>query len=401
MIWYFAEDIVYFHQYSKDKGILINPDLEFLAKKIRNGFVPKVLASFPPFEEVKPLYVYKELPNKYGAFTSQEIEIIKKECNNDPDCIKKEKAKIAQRRLGLNIFVPDIKLSNVGGMSKLKNYLNTVLANKDDKDLRVKALLLVGLPGTGKSFTAKAFAGELGRLLVFLNLSSILESSHPTRTLHKAFQYLEELKEPMVLWVDEIEKMFSGQDPNESRMIGQLLTILNDLNTPEGYKIDAIIWVTANNIIKIMDQYPEFLRKGRFDELFFVNNPRFEREDGEIEGSETYEIFKIYIKKYLTSKGIEVNEEILPKVIYAIRSLILDNTTSKMYADTDVNRFVYTPAEIETLIKDVARNAKAKVKTKVDIDDFLESAKRINPIFVSMPDAISKMRSQKEFFIEI
>lgn len=83
--------------------------------------------------------------------------------------------------------------------------------------------------------------------------------------------------------------MIGNGDPKEKRILGRLLSVLNDFNTEASeYDFNAIVFATANDLNTILDNNPEFLRRGRWDELFFINLPTHEYAQ---------EIFNIYIKK--------------------------------------------------------------------------------------------------------
>lgn len=151
-----------------------------------------------------------------------------------------------------------------------------------------KGVLLVGIPGCGKSLTAKALANIWSKPLLKLDIGKLFggivgDTESNTR---RALQIAEAMA-PAVLWIDEIEKGLSGIQSSgktdsgvTSRMFGTLLTWLQEKEAP------VFVIATANNISQLP---PELLRKGRFDEIFFVDLPTEE---------ERREIFKIQLKKH-------------------------------------------------------------------------------------------------------
>lgn len=151
-----------------------------------------------------------------------------------------------------------------------------------------KGVLLVGIPGCGKSLTAKALANIWSKPLLKLDIGKLFggivgDTESNTR---RALQIAEAMA-PAVLWIDEIEKGLSGIQSSgktdsgvTSRMFGTLLTWLQEKEAP------VFVIATANNISQLP---PELLRKGRFDEIFFVDLPTEE---------ERKEIFKIQLKKH-------------------------------------------------------------------------------------------------------
>jgi MoxR-like ATPase len=352
-MWYYFEDRTYLQPEELKK--LNNPIVIFNEKDLTGELLKKVLqeeksilAPFLPPEKLKNLFVVKELPNKYSPFTTEEWEFLNSLSERER---KKEEANLLREKLGLNLFKPEIKLSQLGGMENLKRYVRLikVLDKSRDDRLKVKGIFLAGIAGTGKSFSAKAVAGELDRLLVELNLSKVMETPNPVFTLHKIFQYLEKLSiqsgMKFILWIDEIEKMFASLEGIEKKLLGQLLTILNDLNTDEGYKVDAIFWATANDIKAIVEKNPEFLRSGRFDALFFVDTPCYPNE--------AIEIFKIYFKSFKLPQFR--NPDLWRELIDLAQKDVWENLV-KDYSSPDINVYIYTPAEIAQVVKEVKRD---------------------------------------------
>lgn len=184
-----------------------------------------------------------------------------------------------------------LDLDDVGGLENLKQWLmkRKPLWTTDESLTHIpkpKGVLLTGLPGTGKSLSAKAIASAFGFPLLRLDVGSVFgkyygESEQGMRTALKTA----EANAPCVLWIDEIEKGLgastdSGGQTREA-VIGTLLTWLQER------KADVFVVATANNVTTLR---PEMLRKGRFDEIFFVDLPtNLERES----------IFKVHLSKRL------------------------------------------------------------------------------------------------------
>jgi len=381
-MWYFYEDPIYIREeYLKgfNKPVLLFDKNDLNGEILKNILSEKrdVLAPFLPPESLKPLFVIKELPNKYQPFTSVEYEYLNSLPKGERE---KEEAKLLEEKLGLRLFKPNVRLSELGGMQNLKRYVSLIkiLEEANEEKLKIKGIFLVGLAGTGKSYSAKAVAGELNRILVELNLSKIMESPNPIFALHKVFQYLEKLsiesKMKFILWIDEIEKMFASLEGIEKKVLGQLLTILNDLNTEEGYKIDAIFWATANDIEAIMERNPEFLRSGRFDKLFFVDTPCYPYE--------AIDIFKIYFKNF----GIPYLES--RNAWGELVRLAQHNVWEKLvmsYSSPDTSVFIYTPAEITQLCKEVKRDifllGKNYKRDLNELKDYIEVVSLLREIY--------------------
>ena len=352
-IWYYFEDL----EYLRDENLkrLGNPEI-ILSEKQLNEKLEKVLKEkkdvisplLPP-QYLEGIFEIVELPNKYNPFTTQQWEYL----NSIKDNEKREKLKekILEKKIGIKIIKPKIKLSKLGGMKNLKRYVEymKVLEKVEDKKLKIKGIFLVGIAGTGKSFSAKAVAGELDYYLVELNLSKIMETPNPIFTLHKIFSYLEKLSiesgYKFILWIDEIEKMFADMGAIEKKVMGQLLTIINDLNSDEGYKINGIFWATANDIKQILQKNPEFVRSGRFDMLFFVDTPCYPKE--------AIDIFKIYFRDFRIPEF--KSEQIWYKLVKLAQDNVWDELLRK-YGGSEISNFVYTPAEIMQLTKEVKRD---------------------------------------------
>lgn len=196
---------------------------------------------------------------------------------------------------GLLKYVPlNEGMDGVGGLGYLKGWLETKRKAFFDADgaqkrgvTPAKGILLAGMPGCGKSLSAKAIARFYNNLpLLSLDMGSLMGKyvGESESKLRRALAIAESVS-PCVLWIDEIEKAFAGLSGDESgvtqRLLGYLLTWLND-------KTATIFVVATANDIEVLP--PEFLRRGRFDEIFSVDFPnKNERED----------IFKIHLKKLL------------------------------------------------------------------------------------------------------
>ena len=151
-----------------------------------------------------------------------------------------------------------------------------------------KGLLIVGIPGTGKSLTAKATASVFQRPLLKLDAGRLFAGivGQSESNLRSVIATVEAIA-PCVLWIDELEKGFSGSRSSAStdggtsaRVFGSFLSWLQDRQSP------VFVVATANDVTQLP---PELLRKGRFDELFFVDLPNQEEREA---------IWKIQIAKF-------------------------------------------------------------------------------------------------------
>jgi SpoVK/Ycf46/Vps4 family AAA+-type ATPase len=133
-----------------------------------------------------------------------------------------------------------------------------------------KGVLLLGVPGCGKSLCAKAVAREWALPLLKLDPANLYNKyvGESEKNFKRAMSTAEKMA-PVVLWIDELEKAFSSSGGDEdgglsARIFGTFLSWLQDR------KGDVFVVATANDVAKLP---PEFLRKGRFDEIFFVDLP--------------------------------------------------------------------------------------------------------------------------------
>ncbi|HYV65651.1 MAG TPA: AAA family ATPase, partial [Myxococcales bacterium] len=195
----------------------------------------------------------------------------------DIDVILSEKERIVRKSGVLEFFRTQEKMDNIGGLDQLKSWLKKRQSAFSEEARkfglpRPKGILMIGIPGGGKSLTAKAVGASwrlpLLRLDVGKVFAGIVGSSE--ENMRRAIQMAEAVA-PSILWVDELEKGFSGTgSSNQSdagtaaRVFGSFITWLQEKTTP------VFVIATANNVDELP---PEMLRKGRFDEIFFVDLP--------------------------------------------------------------------------------------------------------------------------------
>ncbi|MFH1465725.1 MAG: AAA family ATPase [Pseudomonadota bacterium] len=185
-----------------------------------------------------------------------------------------EKARIV-RGSGYLEFVAAAGIGDVGGLDGLKSWMRQ-RALGFSPEARAQGLpwprgaLLVGVQGCGKSLTAKAVAGLWNQPLLRLDVGALMEGlvGASERNLRHALDLAGRIA-PCVLWIDEIEKGFRGLEHSTdggtiARMFGTMLTWMQEKDEP------VFVLATANQIDVLP---PEMLRKGRFDEIFFVDLP--------------------------------------------------------------------------------------------------------------------------------
>lgn len=190
-------------------------------------------------------------------------------------------------------------MANVGGLENLKHWLQLRRGAWEDSAREFgleapKGVIILGVQGCGKSLCARAVAGEWKLPLVKFDTSAVYDKyiGETEKRIRKVFQVAEGLA-PCVLWIDELEKVFAGSGPDSasadagvsSRLLASFLSWMQDRKAP------VFVAATCNNVSVLP---PELIRKGRFDELFFVDLPnRVERR----------QIFSIQLAKRKRTPG--------------------------------------------------------------------------------------------------
>lgn len=217
------------------------------------------------------------------------------------------------RKSGLLEFIPTTStLDDVGGLENLKKWLEkrdgSWLGEAQQWSIpSPKGVLITGVPGCGKSLTATCMAGVWGLPLLRMDVGSIFSGlvGSSEQNMRGALK-LAEAVAPSILWIDEVEKGFGsasggGDSGTGSRVFGTFLTWMQEK------KSTVFVVATANKIDALP---PEFLRKGRFDEIFFVDLPTFE---------ERVPIWKLHLENRLKGDSkaagrLEVNDETLEQL---------------------------------------------------------------------------------------
>lgn len=206
----------------------------------------------------------------------------------DIDLITAEKKQIIRESGALEFFAPTETIADIGGLEVLKEWLRTREAafSQEARNYGLpepKGIALIGIPGTGKSLTAKMIAGLWHLPLIRLDVGALFgglvgQSEENTR---RALALAETIS-PCLLWIDEMEKGLAvggGDGGTSMRVFGTILSWMQEKTKP------VFIVATANNIAMLP---PELLRRGRFDEIFFLDLPT---------SSERQEIFEVHLRK--------------------------------------------------------------------------------------------------------
>lgn len=230
---------------------------------------------------------------------------------NSPYIVSSEKEQIIRKSGILDYFSKNESLADVGGLEVLKDWLKKrkIAYDKKARDWGLqepKGILLLGMPGCGKSLTAKCIASYWDMPLLRLDIGKVFQGivGSSEDNIRKAISTAEAVA-PCVLWIDEIEKGLSGVQSSgmtdggtTSRIFSTILTWMQEKTKP------VFVVATANNIDALP---PELLRKGRFDEIFFVDLPNVE---------ERKTIFSIHLKK----RGQDPQKSEYPLGLFAEKS---------------------------------------------------------------------------------
>jgi len=271
-----------------------------------------------------------------------------------------EKAQVIKKTQMLEYFPPVENFGVVGGLELLLQWLSRrreafTEAAADYGLPAPKGILVVGMPGCGKSLCAKAVSAEWRLPLLRLDMARIfgVVGVTPEENLRKAIKTAETIS-PCVFWVDEIEKGFPKTVATASdvsvRLLGHFLTWMQEKTLP------VFVFATANDINNIP---PELLRRGRFDDIFFVDYPN---------PNEREAIWRIQFKKHRQT----IPEESLEELVRESRG--------------------FSGAEIEQCLIDALFQAFSDNKRHMEINDLREAVSRMKPLSESMREELSKMR---------
>lgn len=284
----------------------------------------------------------------------------------DKEMILRQKKQMVRQSGVLELVDTPTNIDEVGGLDALKDYItrkSKVFANLGDAKANgvsvPKGVFLVGMPGSGKSLCAKACAALFEAPLLKMDMGSMMGKyvGESESRLRNAIR-IAEASAPCVLWIDEIEKAFSGVGGNNdilTRMFGYFLTWMQDKESA------VYVIATANNAESLP---PELKRKGRFDEIFCVNLP---------DEKERAKIFEVHLRKKM-------------KIVKNLR-----------FSDNDYFQLAkvsngFNGADIESVVNDTFEVCYLNGKKSVTIAELKEVAKETVSISKSCKQQIESMR---------
>ena len=316
-----------------------------------------------------------EMATAFKGLSESEIkDILSLAVSQDGDLTKKTLQLIFDQKqqmilkAGILEMVPlKESISDIGGLEILKEWLQKkAVVFKDMKAAekfgvtKPKGVLIAGVPGCGKSLSAKAAGSLFNMPLLRLDMGRLMGKylGESEENMRKAIQLAEAIA-PCILWVDELEKAFagikSGGGGNEvtTRLFGTFLTWMQEK------KSAAFVVATANDITQLP---PELLRKGRFDEIFYVGLPK---------DDERRKIFEIHLGKRRKDDYVDIDA---------------------LVKETEG----YSGADIEGVVSESIENAFVKGNGGLTTEDLLECIRNTHSLAEIMKDELKNMSKMYE-----
>lgn len=370
---------------TKNTFIILSPEYK-LPKDIEPDSV-HIVGGYPAEEQIKEIVTetfaeikrtnkkilifldangFNKIADALKGLTIQQIRNVLNQCALDDNCLNIKDLNIIEsckRKIfdqeGLLEFCPTESKYNIANFDNLKRWLserkNSFHKEENSSLSPPKGVLLMGVQGCGKSLAIKVIARELGLPLYRLDIANLYSKyiGETEQNLRKTFAIADRLC-PLCLWIDEIEKSFaaSGGDIDggvSQRVLGTFLTWMQER------KPNCFLAATANDIYSLP---PEFLRKGRFDEMFFVDLPDIQLRES---------IFKIHINK---------------------RNLNFSDFDCKILAE---NSEGYSGAEIEQAVISAFYRATSEKET-ISASHILQQIQSTKPISVIKREEIEVLR---------
>lgn len=338
--------------------------------------IRKVIVDFIEFQELPKVAdkLLDELAMAFKGLTKFEInnllalayaddgELTRKDLN----IIFEQKKQMIMKSGILEMVNVKESIDDIGGLENLKDWFGKkakVIKNINEASkfgvAMPKGVLIAGVPGCGKSLNAKAAAALFEVPLLRMDMGRLMGKyvGESEGNLRKAIA-LSEAIAPCVLWIDELEKAFAGINKGggsevTTRLFGNFLTWMQEKESP------VFVVATANNIMELP---PELMRKGRFDEIFFVGLPN---------NVERRKIFEIHINKRRKSdmQYIDLNK-------------LVEITEG------------YSGADIEGVVKDAIEDVFASGKDHISTDDIQRMVRNTHSLSEIMKEPLEKMNKE-------
>ncbi len=340
------------------KDLIMHFIREYEFPKIEESLLEEFAVAFKGLSEF-------EICNLLGLAYTDDGELTRK----DLGLIFEQKQQMIKKSGILEMIPLKESLDDIGGLENLKAWLkrkakvfkNIGAAERFGVDMP-KGVLVAGVPGCGKSLSAKAIACLFEVPLLRLDMGRLMGKyvGESEANMRKAISLAEAIS-PCVLWIDELEKAFAGIGAEgggaevTTRLFGNFLTWLQEKTSP------AFVVATANDILKLP---PELLRKGRFDEIFYIGLPK---------AAERKRIFEIHLKKRRPNDLDKINI-----------SQLVDKTEG------------FSGADIEGVVKDGVETAFAADRASVTTQDIEQAIRETNSLMELMGDSLKELMKEYE-----
>lgn len=338
--------------------VILNFIDEYELAQIPQNLLDEMVGAFKGLSEYEIKNILALAYSNDGSFTKADLKLI-----------HEQKQQVIKKSGILEMIQLKESLDDIGGLENLKSWLKkkSAVFNNLNKAIEFgvdipKGVLIAGVPGCGKSLNAKAAANLFDVPLLRLDMGRLLGKyvGESEANMRKAISLAEAIA-PCVLWIDEIEKAFAGIGESgggaevTTRLFGNFLTWMQEKTSA------AFVVATANDILKLP---PELMRKGRFDEIFYVGLPNDE---------ERKKIFEIHIAKRRKSDLLKIN---------------MNELVQKTKG--------YSGADIEGVVKDSIEAVFAAGKFELTTSDLLEAVKNTHSLSEIMKEPLEKMSKEYE-----
>lgn len=293
------------------------------------------------------------LSNAYKGFSIQKIReslsrilISQNSIEQSVKIIEYEKRKIIQQTNILDFYANTYNFEKIGGLYNLKTWLKKreYAFSKKAKTYGLpnpKGLLLVGIQGTGKSLSAKAISQEWKLPLLKLDIGKIFASLMGESEIRmRQVIEISEKCAPCILWIDEIDKAFnknisSNDNSTNNRVLGSLLTWLSEK------KANVFVVATTNTLTGLP---PEIIRKGRFDEIFFLDLPKYQ---------ERIQILTIHLKNVRPLSWFNYDIQYLGKITHKFSGAEIEQAIIEAMYNSFYENREFTTQDIISSIKHI------------------------------------------------
>ena len=365
--------------------IIINSSVNLVPKEIEK-YVSFLEIPYPSEDEIKGIITEHVKTNGYDAFDEKAIDTLMPSLKGltlfeidrmldmamssggtlkeeDKQMILRHKKQMVKKSGVLELVDSSEKIDSIGGLKTLKEYLskksNVIKRIGEAIKANVavpKGVFIVGMPGCGKSLCAKATAALFESPLLKLDMGSLMGKyqGESEKNLRQAIK-IAEAAAPCILWIDEIEKAFTGVGGSEvlTRMFGYFLSWLQEK------KSSVYVIATANNAANLP---PELKRKGRFDEIFCVKLPNDE---------ERKKIFEVHLNK--CKKSVNISSDLI-KATEGFNGADIESVINEAVEDCFINGKNLTESVLLNFAKNTVSISKSCKKQIEEMDKIFKES---------------------------